>query len=568
MNPLDRYIEIILQYVVKYGENVNWTPFLINKVFLQVMVELDLVVPFSIGNHPIISQTQKQLHEDYGNGIISSNPKNIFTNVGLKSKNNLSDLELDLDIIYESFNGIKIPYIRNTKFIKSKIKQIGGEGNFSRTKKIEEIVDNKILSRIDDCRNLDYVDPKIESNLKYIQRIDDLDGLCNIFTDYSNSITLGEAITSLDREKYVLQKIKEGFKYGKKATKLVRPTNPYNSLLKQGKIDYVTNFRYLEFIRDNYKHNYKPIIFDKNNEKFIVALGKINKDMVAPSWSELYFFNITGKSEDEISDIIDKLEQFMVLLLANKFPIDENWKEQIVLGTNNLKKLLIADNENEILNQFGNYGGEVCIASLCITKDTINFPMSETEVKEYLTKVHIQLIRALSDLRIHSIIKENEEIRLLNVEFENIKNKDVLLKLKFFEEKLSNIYEQKLGVVEGKRPLYLLDVITGNRINCEGFVALSLFLLFNNPEIFPIDELKIDICCAPLFLLQEIFSNSTDRVNVNENHMFIIFEFQKEKFLFDPTGILKHYKPEIVRSIIRSDLYLQIRNITIEKGMI
>ena len=71
MNLLDRYIDIISQYVVKYGENVNWTPLLINKVFLQVMIELDLIVPFSIGNHPVISQTQKQLHEDYKNGIIS-----------------------------------------------------------------------------------------------------------------------------------------------------------------------------------------------------------------------------------------------------------------------------------------------------------------------------------------------------------------------------------------------------------------------------------------------------------------------------------------------------------------
>ncbi|NJD76660.1 MAG: hypothetical protein FIB08_06115, partial [Candidatus Methanoperedens sp.] len=169
MNPLDRYIDDIMQYVVKYGENASWSPLLINKVFLQIMVELGIIVPFSIGRNPVISQTQKQLYEDYSNGIISTNPKQIFNHVIIKSKNSLSDYEISIDTISESpLHGLKLPYIWNSNKLRSKIQQIGGDGNLQKTKHIEQMVDSRILVWRDNCSNLDYIHPKIESNIKYI----------------------------------------------------------------------------------------------------------------------------------------------------------------------------------------------------------------------------------------------------------------------------------------------------------------------------------------------------------------------------------------------------------------
>lgn len=574
MNLLDRYIDDVMQYVVKYGENASWTPLLINKVFLQIMVEHEIIVPFSIGRNPVISQTQKQLHEDYRDGIISTNPKKIFDRVVLKSKNNLSDYEISIDTISESpLHGLNLPYIWNTNKLKSKIQQIGGDGNYNKRNHIEKMVDDKILSWRDNCNNLDYIHTKIESNIKYINSIKDLDELCDVFNKLKTSETL-RGTPILDREKYVLQKIKEnGFKYEHDAIKSVKPTDPCNSALKEGKIDNVINFRYLEFLREKHEDIYKPIIINNDNEKFIIALGKISKEKVSPSWVELYFFNVTRKSEEEIADIADKLEQYMVLILANKFFIHESWKAQINRGTNNLKKELLEPDENEMLNQLGRYGGEVCIASLCLTKDTVNFPTSEIKVKEYITKVYIQLIKALSDLRIDSIIKNDTEITILAGELEKKKNEDIFHKLRFLKERLNRIYYPKLdsGEIDFvglniKRPIYIFDLITENKINCEGFVALSLFLIFNNPAIFPLNNLKIKICCAPLDLLQEILSDHPDRKKITQSHMFIIFEHGKEKLLFDPTNITRNFKSRLINSILSLDsLHIETKNIIIER---
>lgn len=371
-----------------------------------------------------------------------------------------------------------------------------------------------------------------------------------------------------------MQKIKEdGFKYEHDTIKSVKPTYPCSSALKEGKIDNVINFRYLEFLREKNEDIYKPIIISNNNEKFVIALGKISKEKVFPSWVELYFFNVYGKSEDEIADLADKLEQYMVLILANKFFIHESWKAQINRGTNNLKRELLEPDENEMLNQLGKYGGEVYIASLCLTKDTVNFPTPESKVKEYITNVYIQLIKALGDLRIYSIIKNNTEITILEVELEKIKNEDIFYKLRFLKERLNRIYYPKLesGEIDFvglniKRPIYMFDLITENKINCEGFVALSLFLIFNNPAIFPLNNLKIKICCAPLDLLQEILSDHPDRTKITQGHMFIIFESGKEKLLFDPTNITTNFESRLTNSILSQDsLYIETKNIIIKR---
>lgn len=574
MNPLYRYIDDVMQYVVKYGENASWSPLLINKVFLQIMIELGIIAPFSIGRNPVISQTQKQLYEDYNNGIISSNPRKIFDHVDIKSKNNLSDYEINIDTISESLHELNLPYIWNSNKLKSKIQQIGGNGNSQKTNHIERMVDGKILGWRDNCNNLDYIHPKIESNINYINSIKDLEELCDVFAKLKTSETLRGTPILSDREKYVLQKIKEdGFKYEHDTIKSVKPTDPCNSALKEGKIDNVINFRYLEFLREKNEDGYKSIIINNSNEKFVIALGKISKEKVFPSWAELYFFNVSRKSEDEIADLADKLEQYMVLILANKFFIHESWKAQINRGTNNLKRELLEPDENEMLNQLGKYGGEVCIASLCLTKDTVNFPTSEIKVKEYITNVYIQLIKALGDLRIYSIIKNNTEITILESELEKIKHKDIFYKLRFLKERLNRIYYLKLELGEIdfvglniKRPIYIFDLITENKINCEGFVALSLFLIFNNPAIFPLNNLKINICCAPLDFLQEILSDHPDRTKITQGHMFIIFESGKEKLLFDPTNITRNFESRLINSILSIDsLYIETKNIIIER---
>ncbi len=94
-------------------------------------------------------------------------------------------------------------------------------------------------------------------------------------------------------------------------------TEPYNSLLKRGDIEFVMNFRYLEFLRDD--KEYKPIILHKNGDTFIMAFGKNTTEEVPSSWIELYFFNVKTENEEETKAIANELERFVVVLIAEKF---------------------------------------------------------------------------------------------------------------------------------------------------------------------------------------------------------------------------------------------------------
>ena len=124
MNPLTEYIELIKKYIVRYGENNRWTPLQINKVFLQVMIKMSIIVPFSIGRNPVISPTQSMLHMDYKNGLIHTNPTEIFSPVASNSSFDLGDYEYHIDTIHKSFEDFNLPYIWELPKLKSKIKRI------------------------------------------------------------------------------------------------------------------------------------------------------------------------------------------------------------------------------------------------------------------------------------------------------------------------------------------------------------------------------------------------------------------------------------------------------------
>jgi hypothetical protein len=415
-----------------------------------------------------------------------------------------SHIDLCTVVFEQLITGKNLRYIWTSKKLKRKVNEIGGSNLISsdghainakeRWKNVVKKVDKAITKRIDNCGALDYIHPAIRENIRSINNIDNLDELCDRFEALKgetrhNSTTGGE--------KYVLDTIKrellpkkngDGFKFEK-----VKLTETYNSLLKKGRITYVINFKYLEFIRDEKDDNLRPIVVSRNNDKFIVALGKDHKDEVPPSWAELYFFNVNGMNGETIEFVAHNLEQFMVLLIAKKIEILEIWKDSIINGTkrNRIKKELLIEKHEEIMEDLGTYGGEVYVTTLSIANNTVNFPMSISVIENYIKRVIVKLNKAICDSEVRLAIKNDKKIQCL---IDDVKSeKDIIKKLKLLEDGLHRIYSNYMGVgSDMARPIYLLDAINNGKMNCEVFVSLALCLITSNKQVFSeIDHCKI-----------------------------------------------------------------------------
>jgi len=352
-------------------------------------------------------------------------------------------------------------------------------------------------------------------------------------------------------EKYVLQKIKDELRPKRTGDKFkfekVKLTETYNSLLKKGRINYAINFKYLEFIRDEIGNNLRPIVVSRNNDKFIVALGKDHKDKVPPSWAELYFFNVDDMDGETIEFIANNLEQFMVLLIAKKIEISEIWKDSIINGTkpNRIRKELLIEKHGRIMEDLGTYGGEVYVATLSIADNTVNFPMPVSRIENYIKRVIVKLNKAICDPKARLAIKNDEKIQRL---IDDIKNeKDIIKKLKLLEDGLHRIYSNYTGVEpDMARPVYLLDAINNGKINCEMFASLALYLIASNKQTFSeIDCCKM--CYGPLYLMQKF--------RIRHPHMFLIFEYNGSKQIFDPTTVTHRYGDKILSEVIDNGFY-------------
>ncbi|MEA1998451.1 MAG: hypothetical protein U9N61_03885, partial [Euryarchaeota archaeon] len=281
----------------------------------------------------------------------------------------------------------------------------------------------------------------------------------------------------------------------------------------------------------------------KNNDKFMVALGKIHKDRVPPSWSELYFFNVNEKDEEEIKILSNHLEQFMAILIAEKIKISEDWKEEIVNGVEHLERGVIKTDDDDMPRELGTYGGEVYASTLSVSGNTVNFSMSEHIIEDYIKKVIVKLTKAIGDLEVYSTIKNNKEIQHLIGDIEN--EKDTISRLKLLEEGLRRIYSDQTGVEPDiARPIYLLDIIKSGKINCEGYSALALYLITFNKQLFPeMDCIKI--CCVPII----------PKYGLKDPHMFLILGHNGYKQIFDPTTITYGYKDKIISEVMGEERY-------------
>jgi len=555
-NPFDRYLELLPEFVVRYGEKSGWSPIQIGKTFLILMHEMGIITHFSLYKYPVVPQTQQLLHRDYACGIITNKPASsddepksgVFTPVKLAKPVKLKHLEDEIDEIYSSFKrfGVRIRYLYGSERIKKKIQRIGKLNGYTKReiKHKEEMADYFHLVWIPGCKRLDYIHPKLEN--KDIQtRCKKLDFLPRLLKDLKNKLFEIEE----PNNDYLAEKIKDMFKKSGKL-KNIKMTESHDSLLKKGGIDFVMNFRYLEFLRLEDKDNgeHKPIILSKNGDNFIMAFGKNAKEGVPSSWAELYIFTVNGKNEEEIKILANELERFVVALIAEKFRVPQDWEEDIIKCSKSLKKSVFSVNDI-ITEDLGEYCGEVYAAMLSISDETVNFPMPEEEAKRYIKKLIALLNKAVSDPDVNnSLKKEDEELQNLMKNLHSKKGEHVINKLRFFEKELGKIYEdKKKELPEVIRPLYLGDILEKG-INCEGFVSLMLYLFYHNRNVF--HEIKhVKICCVTPDILYKYSINS------DSPHLFLIFDFDGVPEILDPTGVLDKIKSSLGE---RTRLYTSI----------
>jgi len=327
-------------------------------------------------------------------------------------------------------------------------------------------------------------------------------------------------------------------------------TEPYESDLKKGKVEYVNNFRYLEFLRDEDR----PLVFEEyNNNKFVIAIGKNTKETIQPDWAEIYVFNVNEKDDQRILNLCDDLEQFMVAILAERFKVPDNWKGDIINGLNNLKTKLLGqiEDEKQLDDALGTYAGEVYTTMSC--KGYTNFPMKEEDIRIYINKVIVQSNKAITDKNVYFTINNNFFIKkaLLNIS-KNV-NKDLKYRLDLLKENLKKLklVDTLNDFSDHKRPLYLLNAFEDG-FNCELLVSLTLYLITCNRSLFS-EITEADVCCLPPEFLKE------HAIYVADPHMILIFNInERESFIFDPADVINltgSKEIEFVENIYDDELY-------------
>lgn len=339
----------------------------------------------------------------------------------------------------------------------------------------------------------------------------------------------------------------------------IKMTEPHEFILKDGKIEFVKNFRYLEFLRNNKG----PIVLENDNNRFVIAIGKNNKESVQPDGIEIYIFNVNEKDEERIENICDDLERFMVALVAERYEIPPLWGSKIIESLDLLKVKLIGEMNDDIEFEkaFGKYCGEVYAAMSCV--GYINFPMRKEYIKNYMNKTIVQLNKAITDGRVYHKIIDNTNMQDLLYKLKKEDDKDLYFRLNLLEKQLNNIFEQS-SLMDSSRPLYLLEGLESG-FNCELFVSLVLFLITHYRILFPEVEIA-QICCLPPDFLKE------HSIYTNYPHMILIFVINKKPCFIDPTGVIEESKKNdaLFDSIIQNKLYhtYKIMSITGDVGEI
>lgn len=493
-----------------------------------------------------------------------------------------------------------LPYLRPARFIKDRLIDIGDPKLADQREKAEILAleADGIFYKRKESLELEYLHPNIINNLGKIKNLDalDLDSLVeslriikndtvssegkngdieSLKLDLSCISILGKALFTLPKKykiyfnrgavpseiheffelkghhlsdnarlvsynkiidkENVYQVIFKNKLYVYQITQKIKMTLPHRSILKTGEQLYISNYRYLEFLRDS---NNKPIIFKNKNNKFVLAFGASSRGHVKPLSLEIYTFNVNRRDEYDINDLCNRLERYLVAILAESSPLRSEWRVDILEGIKNLKRGLIplngendGDNDRKLLEALGEYAGEVYSAMTCELEKYLNFSTREEDVENYLKKFIGQLHKALCDLEIYSKMREQKELtELLNeIKSRRIRDKSQLESL---EEGLKSILEMKITPQRYKpRPLYLLNAFQDG-FNCEQLIYLSLYIIVHNKIYFPEIE-EINICYVP----EGCFRNK----KIKDPHLVVIFRFKDETlapFLFDATGIV------------------------------
>jgi len=311
-------------------------------------------------------------------------------------------------------------------------------------------------------------------------------------------------------------------------------TDTLSSELKNGACEFVCNYRFLEFLRNR---DGKVRIFKKDNKKYIVAIGKSYARNWHPAWAELYVF-VVNRLEDVVEEITKELESHLVLVLAERFKIPEDWKKDIFnLSVNTWYKKISEEDFIGFFKEIGEFGGEVYLAYSVQLEEWRHKPMESTDARIYLKQM---ITRLQNDFP----LLDTSFIRKNGLHFDPDQYGSLRDFLNTLCEKILELRsDRNCEDFEIERPISLIQAIEKGCFDCESRSLLILYHLIKYGYKYNVNKIKI--IYVPLDLLRGLLyeiektledrSIARDKMAVleyyksilNNDHIVIIVEWEE-----------------------------------------
>lgn len=493
----------------------------------------DYIKPFAIKDRPVLTECYQILHDYKRKNVVKATKKRRWNGISPLSKFEV----LRFDVVEKELENIR-KELQNTnpKLLKEIDDWLDYIGRLDE-KTVEKIVDEPYLKLIDNLPDSPtYVHPMVSKRMNGLPTVHSLEELFETL----KSIIEQKFVPSEDfgdRTGSIKTRVKDWLKRGDRFGK-VRMTDPINSELKYGQCNFVCNFRYLEFLRECEDNNCRVKIFAKDCRKFIIAVGKAYKKDWYPEMAELYVFDVTEFDEKQIEYLARKLERTIILVLAEKFRVPEEWFNGI---QGCILNLIGKCKDEKSLDKLGVYGGLVYLAYQIPLEEFSHKPMDSTEVQEYLRGLLINLQNDF--IKLEEIISKGE---IPNFDVNGCKDlEDFLDSLKGWLENLRNILSSK-EAFSIPRPFNLERILKNGIFNCEVGVYFAMYILLRFGAKFNIKSIKLVL--IPQTYLKGILSKHYSHLKgdykmiceyynatIEYDHVVLVIN---NKIIFDPTNLL------------------------------
>ena len=530
MAEIREFWKLMEKLFVVEGLLREFTALKIVKAYANFLYSKKFIEQFKFSFRPIVVTSAYHLINKFEReGLIEATKKG--SNVSptskfkIKDKNRLLDLKEEIEKEIAKIHPNLISDLRRYIDIVSNLSD----------KEIEKDVDDK-YNKLVECTNSkpSYVHPAIVKHINKLITIE-RENLEKLFDELKN-IKEGELRVGVDsesRHEFISRTLKGWLKSHQRSGR-VKMTDTLSSELKNGACEFVCNYRFLEFLRNR---DGKVRIFKKDNKKYIVAIGKSYARNWHPAWAELYVF-VVNRLEDVVEEITKELESHLVLVLAERFKIPEDWKKDIFnLSVNTWYKKISEEDFIGFFKEIGEFGGEVYLAYSVQLEEWRHKPMESTDARIYLKQM---ITRLQNDFP----LLDTSFIRKNGLHFDPDQYGSLRDFLNTLCEKILELRsDRNCEDFEIERPISLIQAIEKGCFDCESRSLLILYHLIKYGYKYNVNKIKI--IYVPLDLLRGLLyeiektledrSIARDKMAVleyyksilNNDHIVIIVEWEE-----------------------------------------